>query len=50
MATLDADRANGAVEFMRMRWLRKATDGNLGAHLSTFRNHVTYLRDVVDGV
>lgn len=80
MASLNAERAEGPVEFTRLRGLLKATDGNLGAHLATlekagyiaiekdfngkkprtrvavtaagakaFRNHVAYLRDVLDG-
>lgn len=80
MASLNAERAEGPVEFTRLRGLLKATDGNLGAHLATlekagyiaiekdfngkkprtrvavtaagakaFRDHVAYLRDVLDG-
>jgi DNA-binding MarR family transcriptional regulator len=81
MATLNAERGEGALEFTRLRGLVKATDGNLGAHLTTlekagyvtiekdfvgkkprtrmaitatglkaFRDHVSYLREVLDGV
>lgn len=81
MATLSAERAEGPVEFTRLRGLLKATDGNLGAHLATlekagyigiekdfvgkkprtriaitpagakaFRDHVGYLREVLEGI
>lgn len=35
MAALNVLHADDAVEFMRLRELVKATDGNLGAHLET---------------
>ena len=81
MATLYAERESEPVEFTRLRALVRATDGNLGSHLSTlekagyvtvekdfagrrprtrvaatdvgaraFRQHIAYLRDVLDGV
>jgi DNA-binding MarR family transcriptional regulator len=35
MATLYAQRTEGALEFTRLRALLEATDGNLGSHLAT---------------
>jgi DNA-binding MarR family transcriptional regulator len=81
MATLNALADRERVEFGRLKGIVRATDGNLGAHLTTLENagyiaiekdfvgkkprtrvaltragrkafarHVTYLRDILDGV
>jgi DNA-binding MarR family transcriptional regulator len=49
MATLNAEPANGPVEFTRLRNLLKATDGNLGSHLATLEKagYVTINKDFV---
>lgn len=35
MATLNALRGNASIDFVELKQLSKATDGNLGSHLST---------------
>jgi DNA-binding MarR family transcriptional regulator len=49
MATLHAEYGEGAMEFTRLRGLLKATDGNLGSHLSTLEKagYVTIDKDFV---
>lgn len=49
MATLNAECAEGPVEFTRLRGLLKATDGNLGSHLTTLEKagYVTIDKDFV---
>ncbi len=43
MATLNATPPGDLIEFTRLRAILKASDGNLGAHLSTLEN-AGYLR------
>ena len=81
MSALTAESAAEPLEFSRLKAISGATDGNLGAHLTTletagyiaihkdfvgkkprtraavtpagraaFRDHVAYLRDVLDGL
>jgi DNA-binding MarR family transcriptional regulator len=35
MATLNALRSNASIDFVELKQLSKATDGNLGSHLAT---------------
>ena len=50
MATLNALPKAEMLEFTRLKGLLKATDGNLGAHLSTLENagYVAVEKDFVD--
>ena len=49
MATLNALSDGGQVEFTRLRAILRATDGNLGAHLTTLENagYVAIAKDFV---
>jgi DNA-binding MarR family transcriptional regulator len=50
MATLIALPSAQAIEFPRLKALLKATDGNLGAHITTLENagYVAVAKDFVD--
>jgi len=50
MATLNALKKDEQVEFIRLKALLKATDGNLGAHISTLETagYITVAKDFVD--
>lgn len=47
MAALNAEPNGGAIEFPRLKAVVQATDGNLGAHLSTLEKagYVTQAKD-----
>jgi len=49
MATLNVESTEGPMEFTRLRGLLKATDGNLGSHLTTLEKagYVTIDKDFV---
>lgn len=49
MATLNAECGDGPIEFTRLRGLLKATDGNLGSHLTTLEKagYVTIDKDFI---
>ena len=50
MATLNALPRNEKIEFPRLKALLKATDGNLGAHLTTLENagYIAVEKDFAD--
>ena len=50
MATLNALAKNEKLEFPKLKALLKATDGNLGAHLSTLENasYIAVEKDFAD--
>lgn len=49
MATLHADRSGEPVEFVQLKSLTGATDGNLGTHLATLEKagYITVTKDFV---